>query len=122
MDRVDDTGVLRKKTAEDLGVTGLVGRASGIAWDLRKIFPRAYADAGFHITKQAKGDALARLKIRIDEVEESCRLIAHVAQKIQDLSGASSVELPAAQGAGIGAVEGWRGPVFYWVDQNLRCK
>ncbi len=126
MDRVDDTGVLRKKTAEDLGVTGLVGRASGIAWDLRKIFPQAYADAGFHITKQAKGDALARLKIRIDEVEESCRLIAHAAQKIQDSSGASSVELPVAQGAGIGAVEGWRGPVFYWVDIQAgvieRCK
>lgn len=126
MDRVDDTGVLRKKTAADLGVTGLAGRASGIAWDLRKVFAGVYAEAGFRSVKQDKGDALARLKVRIAEVEESCRLILHFAEKLAGSVGPLSVEFPAAEGAAIGAVEAWRGPVFYWVDIRAgaieRCK
>jgi len=39
MDRVENTGVLSKKLAQDLGVTGMAARASGIDNDLRKDFP-----------------------------------------------------------------------------------
>ncbi len=72
MDRVDTTGVLRRKTAEDLGVVGLVARASGIPTDLRKYFPGVYKEAKFKIAIQESGDVLARLGVRTFEFEESC--------------------------------------------------
>ncbi len=126
MDRVDTTGILKKKTAEDLGVVGLAARASGIARDLRKDFPGVYKEAGFKIAVQEAGDVLSRLKVRIFEFEESCRLIEFFAGKL--LGGETNckgAELKA--GSALGYAEGWRGPVLYWVKVNAsgaieRCK
>lgn len=82
MDRVDNTGVLRRKTAEDLGVIGLAGRASGIPMDLRKYFSDIYKEAKFNMITEVKGDVLARLKVRILEFEESARLIEEFTGKL----------------------------------------
>ena len=82
MDRVDSTGVLRRKTAEDFGVVGLAGRASGIPTDLRKYFPGIYKEAKFEMSTQEAGDVLARLRVRISEFEESCRLIEEFSSKL----------------------------------------
>ncbi|HQP91511.1 MAG TPA: NADH-quinone oxidoreductase subunit C [Candidatus Omnitrophota bacterium] len=125
MDRLEDTGILMKKTAEDLGVVGLCARACGIGSDLRKTFPNVYAGADFKISKEEKGDCLARLKIRFSEIEESIRLIDLFVKRI-DNAGSCKTEVCFDKGHSIGAVEGWRGPVFYWVkiDGGLieRCK
>lgn len=86
MDRVDTTGVLRRKTAKDLGVVGLVARASGIPTDLRKYFPGVYQQVGFKMATQESGDVLARLRVRIWEFNESIRLIEAFAAKL-DKSG-----------------------------------
>ena len=118
MDRLDDTGILRKNTAEDIGVVGLVARASGIGVDLRKIFPRFYQEAGFSIAKDENGDALSRLKVRFKEARESSRLISFFSKKLIDHDGALRADAPSLQGSAIGAVEAWRGPVFYWVKIN----
>lgn len=126
MDRVDTTGVLRRKTAEDLGVAGLAGRASGIHSDLRKYFPGVYKDAGFKIITQESGDVLARLRVRILEFEESYRLIKEF---MKNLTGDNAINSNQAlrEGAALGYVEGWRGPVLYWVKIDSaglieRCK
>ncbi|MFN3598237.1 MAG: hypothetical protein ACK4VK_00665 [Aquificaceae bacterium] len=39
LDRVEKIGVVRLKTAEELGLTGFVGRACGIKYDVRYSFP-----------------------------------------------------------------------------------
>lgn len=128
MDRVDSTGILRKKTAEDLGVTGLAGRASGIAMDLRKQFPSIYGHMKFDLIKQAKGDALARLNMRFDEFEESVKIIRQCMEKSESESSIQSGALTAGkEGFGLGHVEGWRGPILYWLKFNgagviERCK
>ncbi len=126
MDRVDGTGVLRKKTAEDLGVTGLVARASGIPTDLRKYFPGVYKEAKFKIAIQESGDVLARLGVRIFEFEESCRLIEEFTGKLVKHEKIK-VNLEAKGGSALGYAEAWRGPVLYWLKidaQGLvaRCK
>ncbi|HPT07124.1 MAG TPA: NADH-quinone oxidoreductase subunit C [Candidatus Omnitrophota bacterium] len=124
MDRIDETGVLRKKTAEDFGVIGLAGRASGVSLDLRRVFSDGYAAAGFRRVKYEKGDVLARVRMRIDEVYESMRLIEVFAKQLAPFpqNKGSAVRKDYA----IGAVEGWRGPTFYWVklvDGTVdRCK
>ena len=126
MDRVDDTGVLRRKTAEDLGVVGLAGRASGIGLDLRKVFSGGYAEAGFNMMKEERGDCLARLKVRMDEVIEAHRLIKYFTDKIIKSDSSISVPVSIRDGIALGAIEGWRGPILYWIkiDNGVieRCK
>ncbi|MDD5020129.1 MAG: NADH-quinone oxidoreductase subunit C [Candidatus Omnitrophica bacterium] len=127
MDRVDDTGILRQKTARDLGVVGLAARASGADLDLRKVFPGIYERSDFRLIKQEKGDVLSRLRARMDEVDESVRLIIYFVDRLEEQSGTLAADFSrAASGRAIGSVEGWRGPVFYWVDMKEglvdRCK
>lgn len=126
MDRVDTTGILRRKTAEDFGVVGLCARASGIPMDLRSLFPAEYKEAGFVPAVEQTGDVLARLKVRISEFKESCRLIECFLDKIS--SGSVGDAKPGIKaGQALGYVEGWRGPVLYWLKTDAsgsieRCK
>lgn len=126
MDRVDTTGILRVKTAEDLGIVGPAARASGIPTDLRAHFSDIYREARFSAAVEQTGDVLARLKVRIAEFEESARLIGSFAQKLA-AAGPACVVGPVRGGAALGYVEGWRGPVLYWVAMDPsgtieRCK
>ncbi len=127
MDRVDTTGVLRRKTGEDLGVVGLAARASGIQSDLRKYFSGVYKTAKFKIITQESGDVLARLRVRILEFEESCRLIEEFAEKLTGNGGVIKSNQVLREGSALGYAEGWRGLVLYWVKINSaglieRCK
>jgi len=129
MDRIDTTGALRRKTAEGIGVVGLIARASGIPADLRAFFntaPEIYKEAKFKIATEEAGDVLARLKLRIAEFKESSRLIEFFTGKLiagQEIS--SPLELQ--QGSALGYAEGWRGPILYWLKTDAagliqRCK
>lgn len=127
MDRVDKTGILRKKTAVDLGIVGLSARASGIAMDLRKTFPGVYASAKFNLVKEDEGDVLARLNVRLREFEESARLIREFAAGMKPGEIRLSEKTGAKAGFAIGCAEGWRGPVLYWIKTGAsgrieRCK
>lgn len=127
MDRVDTTGVLSRKIAEDLGVTGLAGRASGIRKDLRKDFNDVYNKVNFTAAKESDGDAFARLKIRISEFEESVRLINEFASLIKNDGVYCCDEFKPVNSFSLGYAEGWRGPILYWVKFDeagliSRCK
>ncbi|MDD5109005.1 MAG: NADH-quinone oxidoreductase subunit C [Candidatus Omnitrophica bacterium] len=117
MDRVDTTGILKRKTAQDLGVVGLVGRASGISTDLRRYFPGVYEEAKFKMITQESGDVLARLKVRALEFFESCRLIEEFSEKLVT-GGNIRVNPEQKGGSALGYVEGCRGPVLYWLKTD----
>ncbi|MCX5678607.1 MAG: NADH-quinone oxidoreductase subunit C [Candidatus Omnitrophica bacterium] len=126
MDRVDSAGVLRRKTAEDLGIVGLPARASGIAIDLREHFPGVYREAKFNMALRERGDVLARFRIRVSEFEGSARLIKEFLDKINPLEK-SFIESKGKAGEALGYAEGWRGPVLYSVKTDAsglieRCK
>jgi len=126
MDRVDTTGVLRRKTAEDLGVVGLIARASGIPTDLRKYFSDIYKEAKLKMATQESGDVLARLRVRISEFKESCRLTEEFTARLN--KGEILRTGPVSKGgSALGYAEGWRGPVLYWLKTDptgliQRCK
>jgi len=127
MDRVDSTGALHKKTALDLGAVGLVARASGIPTDLRKYFPGIHKEAKFKMAMQETGDVLSRLRVRVFEFRESCRLIEEFTGKLK--SGQDNINnKPGIRGgSALGYTEGWRGPVLYWLETGRegllkRCK
>jgi len=127
MDRVDSTGLLSKSIAEDLGVTGLPARASGINKDLRKDFAGHYEMADFEPPQQTEGDVLARLNIRFEEFEQSIKIIRRFAGLLPAGENEAELRNISGEGFGLGYIEGWRGPVLYWVEFNKeglieRCK
>ena len=126
LDRVDTTGVLKRKTAEDLGVTGVAARASGVAGDLRRDFSDIYEIARFRPAHETSGDVLARLRVRFFEFEESVRLIIEFVHNLPP-EAVLIGNAEAQEGFALGYAEGWRGPIMYWLrtckDGTIdRCK
>jgi Ni,Fe-hydrogenase III large subunit len=104
---------VRPEVAERLGLTGLAGRASAVAWDLRVQFPPApYDTLDVQMSTHGNGDVAARVIVRFDEIFESLRLMELILAGIPE--GEIVTRLPPApdNAIGIGWVEGWRGEVL----------
>ena len=112
-DRFIGCGRVKPDLADRMGLTGLAGRASAVAWDLRVQFPPVpYDRLDVRMVTHRNGDVAARVTVRFEEIAESLRLMGLV------LSGlpAGDIVAPvpdAPDGAfGVGWVEGWRGEVL----------
>ena len=78
-DRTIDVGIIRPEEAVQWGLTGPPLRASGIAYDVRKAFPYSgYEQYEFDIPTRIEGDAYARFLVRLDEIDQSLRIIKQV--------------------------------------------
>jgi len=112
-DRLIGTGRVTPELARRLGLTGLAGRSSGQAGDLRCDHAWPPYD-GLRVTRAAsnQGDVAARVAVRFDEAHESLRLIRALAGALP--AGAVRVDPapPTGNACGAGWVEGWRGEVF----------
>jgi NADH dehydrogenase I D subunit len=76
LDRTEGIGVITKEMAMSYGITGPMGRASGVDYDIRKFRPyMIYDELKFEVPLYKEGDTLARYKIRIDEMAESVSLV-----------------------------------------------
>ncbi len=124
-DRFRACGRVTPELASQLGLTGMAGRASGQAHDLRCEFPAPpYASGDVQMATRTEGDVAARVAVRFDETLESLRLVRALVDALPD--GAIRVALPVAPAyrSGLGLVEGWRGPVFVALesgpDQTIR--
>jgi NADH-quinone oxidoreductase subunit D len=74
--RTKDVGFLDTETCMQLGVTGPLLRASGLAWDLRKEMPYLdYETYDFDVVTETAGDCYARYKVRVNEIRQSLRII-----------------------------------------------
>ena len=116
LERLQGTGRLTTRTAREMQVVGLVGRASGLDVDARRdARGGAYREVDVRVATRDTGDVWARTMVRIDEVVESVRLIE--AAVLHASEGAPSAPLgPLRAGAhATSVVEAWRGPVWYWV-------
>ena len=66
-----------------LGVTGPVLRATGLPWDLRKSQPYCgYEGYEFDVPTQASCDAYGRYLVRMDEMEESLKIISQCVDRL----------------------------------------
>jgi NADH-quinone oxidoreductase subunit D len=78
--RTKGVGVLDKDTAINYGVTGPVLRGSGCALDLRKNAPYSvYSKFDFRVCTGKNGDTWDRLKVRMDEMRESAKILKQAA-------------------------------------------
>lgn len=83
--RMRKIGKLSKDKAIALGATGPSGRASGWHNDLRKIAPyAAYNKVDFDEVLRSGGDTFDRYIIRLDEIEQSLRIIEQLIDNIPD--------------------------------------
>lgn len=112
-DRFAGAGTVTPELAAQLGLTGLAGRASGQAFDLRTDIPCApYTELAPVKCGRREGDVAARVAVRFDEVQECCHLIDEILTRIPPGPVWTPVETPRAGLIGTGLIEGWRGPVF----------
>ncbi|MFZ5522484.1 MAG: NADH-quinone oxidoreductase subunit C [Pseudomonadota bacterium] len=112
-DRFITTGRVTPDLAAQLGLTGLAGRASGQAWDLRAQFPCApYDQLDVAMATHRNGDVAARVTVRFEEIVESIRLIRAILEELPQGTSSCAIGKAEAGHLGIGWVEGWRGEVL----------
>jgi NADH-quinone oxidoreductase subunit D len=84
-ERTYDVGVLSATQALELGCSGPIARASGVAWDLRKSNPySSYEDFDFAIPVGSRGDVYDRFLVRIAEMKESIKIIQQAIDNMPD--------------------------------------
>jgi NADH-quinone oxidoreductase subunit D len=84
-ERTMNVGAITGQQALELGCSGPIARASGVAWDLRKSNPYcSYEDFDFLIPVGEHGDVYDRFLVRIAEMKESCKILQ---QAIDGLPG-----------------------------------
>jgi Ni,Fe-hydrogenase III large subunit/Ni,Fe-hydrogenase III component G len=123
MERFSGTATLDASHARDLGVVGVAGRASGLAFDARTAHPFVNLIDGFSPVLHSGGDVLARYTVRVHEGRASLGIIASLIDRVASLDsvaslGGSSVPNPADGGVGI--AEGWRGVVVHRVELDTQ--
>jgi len=81
--RTKGVGVLSAEDAIALGVSGPTLRGSGVAYDVRKMFPySSYEEFDFNVPTQSAGDCYARYLVRVAEIKESIKIIQQAIPKI----------------------------------------
>ncbi|WP_020502522.1 NADH-quinone oxidoreductase subunit D [Sciscionella marina] len=121
LDRLRGTGSLSHEQARVHGALGPVGRASGVYDDARWVrpydaYPRLEPVVG---DRRGGDDAMARLQVRWEEVNDSVALIRQ-ATELLELAGGDSLRVPLRVPAGraVGWAEAPQGEVLYVVAVN----
>jgi Ni,Fe-hydrogenase III large subunit len=115
-DRSVTTGIVRPDYARQFGAGGYVGRASGRAFDARRMPGYAPYDAlSFDVPVLDAGDVNARVWIRIREVEESLSLIDQILDLLPEGEIRTSIQSKGETCEGLGLVEAFRGDVLIWL-------
>ena len=111
-DRFTGTGVLSPPRAREIGVLGVVARASGLRLDARVAHPFAPFDPAL-VAVREDGDVRARFDVRVDEIDAS---LATLGDLLADRDRGPTPEVSGAPGHGTGLVEGWRGTIAHRVQ------
>jgi formate hydrogenlyase subunit 5 len=128
LDRLRRTGPLPADRAAEHGALGPVGRASASTDDARVRRPYgAYRSLGLTVSSRRDGDALARLEVRVDEIESSVHLLRQVADELAEVEpGPLRADCPVADGRALAWAEAPQGEVLYDVcieDRRItRCR
>ncbi len=84
VERTVGVGVLTREDALAYGVSGPIARAAGLDYDLRKFKPYlGYEEYEFKVPVYTAGDSYSRYVIRLDEMEESIRIVRQVLDRLK---------------------------------------
>ncbi|MFA6596342.1 MAG: hypothetical protein WCS69_01380 [Ignavibacteriaceae bacterium] len=114
--RFDNTGVVSKELATQIGLVGLAARSCGIEEDARIHFPySAYRYNPVSEITLSSGDVFARVRLRALEIEESIRFVIDQFENFPDGDIKSVVEKTNPHKGVVSIVEGWRGEIVHTV-------
>jgi Ni,Fe-hydrogenase III large subunit len=115
-DRTVSTGIVKPAYVRQFGAGGYVGRASGRAFDARRMLAYApYDQLTFEVPVLDPGDVNARVWIRIREVEQSLALIDQIIAALPDGPISAEVKSNGEACEGLALVEAFRGDVLVWL-------
>jgi len=120
--RLRGVGTVSTQAARDLGLLGVVARASGVALDVRTELPGpVYGAAPLPLVTEPQGDCWARVLLRMREVEQSVAWLLQLLEggaldgvSPQSVREASSFAAPPElqpEALCVSLTEGTRGPV-----------
>jgi Ni,Fe-hydrogenase III large subunit len=112
--RFENTAVLTREAAADLGAVGPAARASGIDLDARRDFPAAvYRDRRPAVAVGETGDVFARAQQRWREIENSVAFLTQVLEDPGEGPAVSAIGPLAANALVLSLVEAWRGEIVH---------
>ncbi len=89
-----DIGVISLEDAWAWGMSGVMVRGSGAAWDLRKSQPyECYAEMDFDIPIGQNGDCYDRYLIRMEEMRQSVRIMRQCIRELNKPEGQGPVSV-----------------------------
>lgn len=113
--RLEGIGVIGREDAINWGLSGPMLRASGVKWDLRRVdHYECYDDFDFEVISDPAGDNLARYRVRMQEMRESCKIVE---QAIKALPGGAFENLEAKR-MFEGPKSEWTGPVYQFIGKK----
>ena len=111
--RLKDIGPISQEMARKYGATGPVLRGSGVNYDVRKNESYSvYPEFDFDIPVYDECDSMARYMVRMDEIEQSMRIIEQALEKLPEgpvMAEKVPKNLKPPKGDYYGAVEAARG-------------
>jgi Ni,Fe-hydrogenase III large subunit len=112
--RFENTGVLTRQAAADLGIVGPPARASGVDRDCRRDFAGpTYGDRWPSVATAAAGDVFARAALRWEEIENSLPFLDRPLADPGVGANMMPVGALAADHLVLSLVEGWRGEIVH---------
>lgn len=83
--RLTGIGFIDREMCRRYGATGPVIRGAGVPYDVRKAEPYSvYPDLDFDIPSFPEGDSMARYLVRMEEINQSLRLVEQAADRIPE--------------------------------------
>ncbi len=115
LDRLEEVGIVAKGYARSYGLVGPIARASGVARDIRKLFPyAAYDSIDFSVPVEQEGDGYARLRVLFAEAEQSAGIIRKILSSLPP-GPVRPEQFRWRAGAALAAVEAPLGAAFHWL-------
>jgi Ni,Fe-hydrogenase III large subunit len=112
--RFEDTGVVSRQAAEDVGLVGPAARASGVDVDVRRDFPAGvFRFTQIPVSVGTGGDVFSRAYVRWLEIQRSGEFLLN---QLKALPAGAVRATPGAlrpDALAVSLVEGWRGEICH---------
>lgn len=83
-----DIGVVNEQDVLDFGMSGVMARSAGLAWDLRRAQPyECYDEFEFQIPVGKNGDCYDRYLMRMEEMRQSLSIMRQAIVKLREATG-----------------------------------